>query len=93
METLLYKDMNEQRVKEYKKQYYEVNKEKYKQYYEDNKEHIKDNSKQHYENNKEHIQQRKSENIVCNMCGCQISRTNMVRHQQTQKCKNKQILS
>ena len=81
--------------KEYLKQYREEHKEELKQYRENNKEYMnkynennKENRKQRYENNKEYI----NENITCNICGCQVIRQGMARHQKTNKCKNKQIL-
>ena len=40
-----------------------------------------------YENNKEQIQQFKQEVISCEICGCQLSRDSLKRHQSTIKCK------
>ena len=78
--------------KEYRKQYNEEHKEHIKetvkQYYEDNKEHLLEKKKQYKEEHKEYI----NEKITCNICGCQVVRNNIARHQRSQKCKNKQIL-
>ena len=75
-----------------KKEYLEDNKEDMKetthQYYENNKEHLKEYKKLYYETHKEHFK----EKVTCDICGCQVSRKYMTKHQQTQKCKNKQIL-
>ena len=83
-------ETNKEKYHQWYLKYYEEHKEQYKeydkQYRENNKEHIKENKKQYYENNKEHIQQHRHENITCNICGCQVIRQGMARHQKTNKC-------
>ena len=70
-----------------------------KQYYEDHKQHIIEQHKQHYEENKESILQRNkryyednnkliNERLTCNICGCQVCRRGMTRHQKSKKCKS-----
>jgi len=99
-----WREENKEHIKSHSKQYYEDNKhDKIKQYREDNKELIKTHRKQYYENNKdylkeydkqyheknkEHIQHRTNKKITCNVCGCQVSRGNIARHQKTEKCKS-----
>ena len=36
------------------------------------------------ENNNKHINER----LTCNICGCQVCRRGMTRHQKSQKCKS-----
>jgi len=93
---------NKELILEKCKNYYEAHKEQInktnKQYYEANKEHIKEYKKQHYEKNKEKYMENNkhykesnkdyiNEKITCNICGCQVCRSNIVRHQRTDKCK------
>ena len=70
--------------KQYYKQYYENNKQHYKQYYERNKDNILVSQSQYREQNKERL----NENITCNICGGQICRAVLKRHQRSQKCKS-----
>ena len=90
---------NKEKITEQKQQYYKDNIEHKKQYYEDHKESIKEQRKQHYEDNKERILQRNkhyyednnkhiNERLTCNICGCQVCRRGMTRHQKSQKCKS-----
>ena len=60
----------------------------YKTYTENNKDMLREKNKKYREQNKEHI----NEQITCNICGCKISRHGLLRHQRTNKCKNKQIM-
>ena len=53
-------------------------KEYHKQYYEEHKEELK----QYREEHKEHI----NEKNTCNICGCQVNRRNLSRHQKSNKC-------
>ena len=83
-----YYENNKEHIKSYKKQYHKDNqehlKEVNKQWREINKEHIKEVTEQYRENNKERILER----INCDICGCQVIRTNIARHQKTLKCKS-----
>jgi hypothetical protein len=102
------KEYMNQYNKEYKEKHKEALKEYCKKYNEDNKEHIKEVKKKYREEHKVEIQEKKkayyeknkeynNEKITCNICGCQLIRQNMARHQKTNKCKliaeskNKQI--
>ena len=71
-----------------KKKYRDTNKDYMNQYRKDNKEHIQQVVKQYFENNKEVINQYKNAKITCNVCGCQVNRSNIARHQKSQKCKS-----
>ena len=68
-----YNDNNKEHIKQVKKQYNETN-----------KEHRKEVKKQYYENNKEHT----LEKVICNICGCQVCRSGIPRHQKSNKCKS-----
>ena len=86
-----------------KKEYYEDNKDKIKQYREDNKDKLKqyrednkDKLKQYREDNKEKIKEYeikrckdRKEKIKC-VCGCEIRKSELKRHQRTNK--HKQLL-
>ena len=37
---------------------------------------------------KEHIYQYNNENITCNVCGCQVNRNGIARHERTNNCKS-----
>ena len=68
------------------KAYYKDNQEiinaKHKKYYEDNQECILQRNKHYYEDHNKHINER----LICNICGCQVCRRGMTRHQKSQKC-------
>ena len=74
------------KCREYKKQYKFNNSESYissyKTYYENNKDKKLEQRKKYIEQNKEYIY----EKITCNVCGCQICRQGLARHQKTKKC-------
>ena len=57
---------------------------------EDNKEQLKEYTHNYCKHNmeQEHIRHRKSENIACNVCGCQVNINNLARHQRTNTCKS-----
>jgi len=70
------------------KQYYQDNKEKitdYKsEYYIDNKEKLNEQSSEYRLNNKEKIAEKASQIITCT-CGCEVRRSGLSRHKQTEK--------
>ena len=41
------------------------------------------------EDNKEFPKQYNNEKVMCDTCGCQSTRNNLLRHQRTKKCKKK----
>ena len=70
-----------------KQKYYRENAERLRQesreYYHNNKEQELERRKKWYEQNKQYI----NEHITCDICGCNISRHGIARHQRTKKCK------
>jgi len=79
---------NEDKIKEYRKEYQNVNKEtiamKDKIKYEQNKEIISDRYKDYYASNKEKILEYHSTIVQC-ICGCSIARVGLPRHQKSTK--------
>jgi len=79
-----YREANKEQIKEQSKEYREANKEKIKEYRKANKEIINEIQKKYYENNKEKIY----EKVICDNCGCEITKNHLKRHQKTKKCIN-----
>ena len=75
-------EANKEYLEEYRKQYKKTNKQKIKQYNkkwsEDNKEQKSEKAKEYYKSNKEIIK--------CNLCGCEVVKSYLKRHQNTKKC-------
>ena len=71
-----------------KQRFYRANAERLRQesreYYHNNKEQEKDRRKKYKDEHKEYMY----EKITCNVCGCQICRQGLTRHQKTKKCKS-----
>ena len=88
---------NKEIIAEQQKQHYEDNKkqilEKSKQYYEDNKEKIAEKGKQYREANKEIIAEKAKVKVICDHCGCEITKSYLKKHQQSKKCLEKQNIS
>ena len=76
------------KCREYKKQYKVNNSEayisSYKTYYENNKNMLREKNKKYKDEHKEYMY----EQIICNICGGQICRHGLTRHQKTKKCKS-----
>ena len=76
------------KCREYNKQYKLLNAEAYityyKTYYENNKNMLREKSKKYNDEHKEYMY----EQIICNICGGQICRQGLVRHQNTKKCES-----
>ena len=87
-----YRIDNRDKLAEQMKQYYEVNKDKVleqtKEYYENNCDKIKEYHKKWYKNNIDKIAEKRSEKIKCDICGCEISKGNLLTHKKSLKCKN-----
>tara|TARA_R110000851_G_scaffold313936_1_gene475772 strand:+ start:140 stop:748 length:609 start_codon:yes stop_codon:yes gene_type:complete len=83
-----YYEDNKETLKEYQKIYQQDNKEiikEYKkEYYENNKEILSEKNKIYRESNKEIINQKQKEKITCE-CGCEITKSNLIRHKKTKK--------
>ena len=71
-----------------KQRFYRANAERLRQesreYYHNNKEQEKDRRKKYKDEHKEYMY----EQIICNICGGQICRHGLARHQKTKKCKS-----
>ena len=59
-------------------------KEKDKKKYNDNKIKISENAKKYYEDNKDKI----FEKVICDKCGCEVTKSHLARHKKSQKCIN-----
>jgi hypothetical protein len=83
-----YYENNSEKIAEQKKEYYENNSEKIaeqkKEYYENNSEKIAEQKKEYYQNNREKI----LEKVICDHCGCEISKKGLKQHQKSKKCMN-----
>jgi hypothetical protein len=83
-----YREHNEDKLSNYRKTYYEQNKDeisdKNKKYRYEHKLEKAEIDRKFYEKNKEKILQLKKEIIICE-CGCNVSKRNIIRHQQTKK--------
>lgn len=87
-----YYENNKEEILERVKQYHKINKdiinEKAKQYRKKNKEQITEQRKQYRKINRDIINEKQKEKIKCNICGCEISKTHLARHQKTIKCQS-----
>ena len=85
---------NKKQILEKSKQYYEDNKEKIKEktkkYQEQNKEYKKEKDKEYYQNHKEQIAEKTKEKVICDHCGCEITKVYLKKHKKTKKCLEKQ---
>eukprot|EP00973_Karenia_brevis_P048115 6677503-Karenia_brevis.AAC.1 len=77
---------------EYYRQYKQNNKERLKQYYLERYEHMKENilaqQKQYRIDNKDKIKDRRSEKVICEICGSEVTRHQIARHKRANKCIN-----
>ena len=77
--------------KEYVKKYREENKDRYKElakeYHKKHKDERNEYSKQYRLNNPNKWKEEYNIKIVCNVCGLTTSKSNITRHQRTNKCK------
>jgi len=84
---------NKEKIAERDKTYYKNNRDKIlenvKQWNQNNIEKQKEYKKNYYENNKDKYM----EKIKCDICGCEISRQSLKRHQRTIKCQNHNKMS
>jgi hypothetical protein len=79
---------NKNDIDEYQKAYYEANKakvlEEKREFYQKNRDKIIERSLKRYYANKDKILEKRP----CELCGCEITKTQLSRHQQTKKCIN-----
>ena len=89
-----YSNYNKEHKAEYDKKYRNDNKEilsEYqKEYYESHKEILSERQKEYYESNKKQILEKFKEKVICEHCGCESTKNNLKRHQQSKKCLEKQ---
>ena len=87
-----YSNDNKEHKAEYDKKYRNDNKEilsEYqKEYYESHKEILSERQKEYYESNKKQILEKFKEKVICEHCGCESTKNNLKRHQQSKKCLN-----
>ena len=78
--------------KEYYKAYNAERKEQKKQYnaerYKLNKDEILAQQKKYRDENTDRIKEHKHEKVICDVCGCSVSRHHLTRHKKTIKCIN-----
>jgi hypothetical protein len=75
-------------IKEWREDNKEIIKEYHKEWYEANKEIINEKHKKYREANKEQLYKNAKEKVICDHCGCEISKGNLKNHQRTKKCIN-----
>jgi len=94
--VLEWREANKEKHKKYHKERYENNKEilnqKQREYYENNKEKVLERSKKYCKNYRENNKEKLYKKVICNNCGCEITKHNLKNHQKTKKClDNKKI--
>lgn len=86
-------EKNKENILEKQKEYRETNKEKIlerrKEYRKENKEKISEKTKEYRETNKEKLSEKRKEKYTCEKCGATVIKEGKVRHEKTQKHKNK----
>jgi len=87
-----YREDNKEKYAEQNKKWYENNKNKVleqkKEYYELNKEQLAEKAKEYYKNNRDKIKEKRSEKIICDNCGSEVTRCILPSHKKTLKCLN-----
>ena len=85
-----YRQDNRDRILEREKQYRQDNRdrilEQKKNYANDNRDKILEKDRKYYQNNRDKILQKQKENIICNVCGCEVRKHGLKEHQRTKKC-------
>ena len=78
--------------REYSKQWKQQNQEHVKQYNAERYERLKDyllaQDKKYRAENKDRLKERRSEKVICDVCGSEVTRHQIARHKRTIKCKN-----
>lgn len=59
-----------------------------KEWCKDNSDKISQKAKKYYQNNRDELLEKQKEKITCNICGCDVRKNGLKRHQQTIKCIN-----
>jgi hypothetical protein len=72
-----------------KKEYHQDNKENIKEYkreyHQDNKDKINEHKREYHQDNKDKINEHKKEKVKCDICGKEVSRSNMSKHKKLHK--------
>ena len=75
-----------------KEEYYYDNRDEYlentKKYYINNLDEKLKYAKQYNINNRDEILEKKKQKVICDNCGCEITKCHLLRHKRTQKCIN-----
>ena len=78
--------------REYYKQWKQQNQEHVKQYHAERYERLKveilTQHRKYREDNTDKIKERRSEKVICDVCGSEVTRHQIARHKRTTKCKN-----
>ena len=87
-----YREDNRDKYLEYHKEAYENNRqercEKQREYTKNNPDKISKYKKEYYQNNRDELLEKRKEKITCNICGCDVRKDGLKRHQQSNKCIN-----
>jgi len=90
-----YNNNNREKIAERMKEYHRNNREKLlekkKEYRNNNLDKILEKDNKYYQHNRDQILEKKKEKITCNVCGCEIRKYEIKRHQRTKKCMNYNI--
>lgn len=77
-----------EKVKEYRQNNLEKIAEKKKEYRNNNLDKMVEKDKKYYQDNHDKILEKKKEKITCNICGCNVRKNEIKRHQRSKKCMN-----
>ena len=90
-----YSQDNKEKIKEYRKQWHQDNRDKMiqkmKQNYENKKEEINEKRKENYQNNRDEILEKRKEKIKCDLCGLELTKCHLKKHQRSTNCKNNNV--
>jgi hypothetical protein len=79
-----YRQDHKEEIKAYSKAYIQEHQEERKVYRQEHKEEIKASNKAYRQKHEEKIKEQMNQKIKC-VCGCMISKTNLIKHKQTKK--------
>jgi len=86
-----YYDNRDKKIEQQKQYYYDNHDkllEQQKQYYYDNKDKIKEYHKEYLIDNVDKIKEYRKQKVICDNCGCEITKIHLPRHKKSQKCIN-----
>ena len=73
----------------YNPQGYKERKAYFKNYRDNNREHINELRRKYYHQDIEKSRAKNNERTLCNVCGCEICKQNLKRHQNSKRCVQK----